>query len=580
MTVHAKFRGEPANLPVADTGSSASPARRLTALTNDPLLIKALQDLAGGGIDVSVVPDLRNLSDELLQHGAGTALIDAEALDSPLEGVVDAISQQLPDVRLMVAGHGTEQQQLASRIASQTVFRFVHKPASPQRLKLFLDAAARPGERHVATVATPAASTAPARISTSSGGKSPRTLAIGGIVAVAAIATAAWAFWPTSKTPETASAAPAPVAAGKPGQDQVAALIERARAASAAGRYVASDGSSSAEMYQEALRMQPANRAAREGFDQAIEQGLHKAEEALLAGKLNDASTVAAVVALLAPDNSRLDFLNAQLSKELARANMDATQRQANEARQVQIRAALDVMKERLQRGTLIEPAAGSAVASFREAETIGVNDPAVRTARETLVAALLTAADAEITAHRNPAARKLLDSARSINSNAPGLDVLRRRVDEVVVAPAAPEPAVTPPRVETPPPVATAPTPPPAAAPVEAVAAPAAAAPAANPANTVISARNLKLVRSEDPIYPERALQKLTSGWVELEFTVMKNGTVKAITVTKAEPARVFDEAASAALARYRFAPVMRDGVAVEQRASIRMRFTAQDAK
>jgi TonB family protein len=573
LTVHAKIRGEPANLPVADTGSSASPARRLTALTNDPLLIKALQDLAGGGIDVSVVPDLRNLSDELLQHGAGTALIDAEALDSPVEGVVDAIHQQLPDVRLMVAGHGTEQQQLASRIASQAVFRFVHKPASPQRLKLFLDAATRPSERTVTTVAAPAANAAPARIRTASGGKAPQALVIGGVVAVLAIAAAAWAFWPASKTADTAPAIPAP-ATNAPVQDQIAALIERAKAASAASRYVASDGSSSAEMYQEALRLQPSSRAAREGFDKAIEQGLHKAEEALLAGRLNDASAVAAAVALLAPGNSRLDFLNAQLSKEMARANMDASQRQANEARQVQIRAALDVMKDRLQRGTLIEPAAGSAVASFREAETIGVNDPAVRSAREALVAALLTAADAEITAHRNPAARKLLDSARSINSNAPGLDVLRRRVDEVVAQPAAPEPAAQPPRAE-PPPVAAV-TPPPTAAPEVAAAPPA----AASPANEVISARNLKILRSENPVYPERALEKLVSGWVELEFTVMKNGTVKAITVTKAEPAKIFDEAATSALARYRFAPVTRDGSPVEQRASLRMRFTAQDAK
>ena len=111
--------------------------------------------LAAGNIDVSVVSDLRSLSDELLQQTGATALIDAAALEVPLDSVIDTLHSQLPDLRLMIAGGSAEQQQLAIRIADQTVFRFVHKPASPARLKLFLDAAARPERRLVPSSSPP-----------------------------------------------------------------------------------------------------------------------------------------------------------------------------------------------------------------------------------------------------------------------------------------------------------------------------------------------------------------------------------------------------------------------------------------
>ena len=74
-------------------------------------------------------------------------------------------------------------------------------------------------------------------------------------------------------------------------------------------------------------------------------------------------------------------------------------------------------------------------------------------------------------------------------------------------------------------------------------VAAPVAATPA------VVAANTLKLVRSSPTVYPQRALEDLVSGWVELEFTVGRDGAVKDITVVNAEPRRTFDNAALARL-------------------------------
>jgi len=107
------------------------PDRRLIAVTRDAALAQSLQELAGE-LTVVIADNLRDLTDQMLRHGSNLALLDAAALDAPVDGVVDALVAQFPDLRLMVAGQPNEQTLLASRIASESVFRFVHKPASSQ----------------------------------------------------------------------------------------------------------------------------------------------------------------------------------------------------------------------------------------------------------------------------------------------------------------------------------------------------------------------------------------------------------------------------------------------------------------
>jgi protein TonB len=149
----------------------------------------------------------------------------------------------------------------------------------------------------------------------------------------------------------------------------------------------------------------------------------------------------------------------------------------------------------------------------------------------------------------------------------------VRRRVEEAMNQLQAPriEPTPEPARSEPEAPVVEAP-------PV--VAATVAATPQESAADRVVSASTLRLLRKQDPVYPPIALDKLISGWVEMEFTVATNGSVKDIVVRNAEPGTTFNSAATAALSRYRYAPVMQNGVPVTQRAQIRMRFTAKDAK
>ena len=133
MSTYPDFLGEEASVAQDLRGRSPTAARRLVALTLDDALARSREELAGGGVDVCVVADTESLSEELLQSNSSIALIDANGLTSPIEGIVDARAGQFPDLRLRVAGHSGAQNQLATRIANGRVFRFVQSRLRPQR---------------------------------------------------------------------------------------------------------------------------------------------------------------------------------------------------------------------------------------------------------------------------------------------------------------------------------------------------------------------------------------------------------------------------------------------------------------
>lgn len=93
-----------------------------------------------------------------------------------------------------------------------------------------------------------------------------------------------------------------------------------------------------------------------------------------------------------------------------------------------------------------------------------------------------------------------------------------------------------------------------------------------------VVPITALTSVRQTPPQYPSGAQRRGVEGWVDVEFTVATNGTVKDVNVTNAQPANTFEEAASNAVLKWKFKPVMKDGRAVEQRAKLRLRFSLQN--
>jgi protein TonB len=123
-------------------------AEKLVLLTRDESLTDALASVVAAE-SLLVVTDEAVLATHLLSGLAGVVFIDA-AMDQVHPGATALLTQrlhvELPDIVLVVAGDGTAQTELAALVGDGTIYRFVHKPVSAQRVKLFVDAAWRKRE--------------------------------------------------------------------------------------------------------------------------------------------------------------------------------------------------------------------------------------------------------------------------------------------------------------------------------------------------------------------------------------------------------------------------------------------------
>jgi protein TonB len=73
------------------------------------------------------------------------------------------------------------------------------------------------------------------------------------------------------------------------------------------------------------------------------------------------------------------------------------------------------------------------------------------------------------------------------------------------------------------------------------------------------------RVLRAMPPQYPFDARQKGIEGRIVLRFVVDSKGKVHEPQIVEAEPEGVFEEAALAALAKYRFRPAVKDGESVD---------------
>ena len=78
-------------------------------------------------------------------------------------------------------------------------------------------------------------------------------------------------------------------------------------------------------------------------------------------------------------------------------------------------------------------------------------------------------------------------------------------------------------------------------------------------------------------PKYPRAAHRRNLTGSVDVTFTVTTDGKIRDLSVLKSEPGETFDQAAIDAVGKWRFEPVVENGVAVEKRTAVRLAFTLQ---
>jgi TonB family protein len=90
----------------------------------------------------------------------------------------------------------------------------------------------------------------------------------------------------------------------------------------------------------------------------------------------------------------------------------------------------------------------------------------------------------------------------------------------------------------------------------------------------TAVRASELNLSSYAAPVYPADALRRQLEGWVDLEFVVDRTGQPRDLVVVQANPTGRFEQAALAAVAKYRYEPFSRDGQVYERRVRLRLRF------
>jgi protein TonB len=73
---------------------------------------------------------------------------------------------------------------------------------------------------------------------------------------------------------------------------------------------------------------------------------------------------------------------------------------------------------------------------------------------------------------------------------------------------------------------------------------------------------------------YPESARRMSIEGWVDLSFHVMADGKVSNVKILNANPTGAFEAAATRAVTRARYAPMMQNGKAIEVATKLRIAF------
>jgi len=123
--------------------SLASDIVELLVLTTDGVFLQTLRDAVGGARRLWHVLSADKVSDLLVAGEVGIVVLDAQALHEAASVFVGQIKRQFPDLVVVAAGQRDDETSLAGLISAGLVYRFIHKPMSPARAKLFAEAAIR-----------------------------------------------------------------------------------------------------------------------------------------------------------------------------------------------------------------------------------------------------------------------------------------------------------------------------------------------------------------------------------------------------------------------------------------------------
>jgi TonB family protein len=610
--------------------SLASDIVELVVLTADDAFLQTLREAVGGARRLWHVPSADKVSDLLVAGEVGIVVIDVQALHEGARVFVEQIKRQFPDLVLVAAGHRDDETALAGLISAGSVYRFIHKPMSPARAKLFAEAAIRKyeGQRQ-------RAAQMPVRKRASPAG---RAWLFGGIAAAAAaVALIAWIAH-RSGGEETLTA---PGAEASKSVAVESPLLARATAALSANRLTEPPGDNALELYLQMQARNPSDADARAGLAEVKERLLARAENALLEERLDEAAAAIETARKSGVEGGRIAFLTAQLAKlrdqiKTAQAQIQQQSRARTEpkaAEQDKVTPLLNLAAQRVTEGRLLE-AGDSARYYVLEALRVDPQNAAALDARRSLASRLLedtrsaidrrdfahalvviegatdVAAPANIEAVQNllSAARKQADvdargqilknanerllqdrliepandnakyfylTLKQTDPNNPALISMLQDLGTRLTAKA--RRALILGQLDA------------SKSWIDEAASVGfssaevlsvqhdldAAFAKQNFMTALVPQSELTVLKTVQPTYPARAENNKLEGWVDVEFTVAETGKVKDASVRSTSISGVFEDAAVKAVSQWRYKPVLRDGKAVPVRSQIRVRFS-----
>ncbi len=335
--------------------SLASDIVELVVLTADELFLQTLREAVGDARRLWHVPTADKVSDLLVAGEVGILVLDVNALNETSNVFISEIKRQFPDLVIVVAGNRDAETSLAQLISAGIVYRFIHKPMSPGRARLFADAAVKKydEQRRRAAATPPTKRNAPLN-------RRAQILGAAGILAVMA---AAWILLRGSG--ETA-APPTPAGLARPIPESP--LLAQAAAALAENRLADPPGDNALELYQQLLEHDPGNAKASAGLAEARERLLARAENALLEERLDEASAAIETARKSGVEGGRIAFLTAQLAKsreQVKTAQTSLRARAESKAGEDKVAQLLSLAAQRIDAVRLTEPEGDSALSTF-----------------------------------------------------------------------------------------------------------------------------------------------------------------------------------------------------------------------
>lgn len=436
--------------------NDARPGESLVALTHDALLRETLTTVAPEHV-LSFAIDEADLTQHLRAEPAGVAFLDSAALKVPAPQLTERLRAQFPDLVLIVAGGPEDQTALAHHVTNGTVYRFLHKPVSAQRVKLFVDAAWRRHDvEHAAT-----GTFAQLQLESPLKRRLSRHAPWIGLTALALALAAGVGF----ALRHAGSGAGSGAAVSQQAQTSagVAPLLARADAALARGALIAPPADNATDLYRAVLRRDATNARAQEGLQHVADALLTSAEQALLAERLGEAEQLTDAAGAIDPNNVRIAFLIAQIHKEstpaagipanaagrqgraLASAAHGAAGASTGSAGALErlgvagrVSEFLKQADSRMRSGSLLSPAENNAKFFIDAAAALAPEDEGVHRAQRALVERLLLEARSAAQTGNVAEGERWAQAAADMGARSEELAAARRSIEDARVAAAS----------------------------------------------------------------------------------------------------------------------------------------------